>query len=225
MIASTRLFVSLLIACVAQVSAQTSLSFNLGAPGTTIQDQFVFADGGVTATATAYSSSQTSFDSLFEDSQIVQRNPGIGVRNPPPNYRDYQNHYDFVLLVFSEQIDITSVDIRPSTGAFDLDTFYWLGNIITDTDLDGVSFAGLTTLGFGSRIDNDSVTNSAPRSFGITTPSGGVNALLIGARIGSNAHYDNFKIAAIHGMTVIPEPTTAGLLVCSLAFALRRRRA
>lgn len=231
---SSRLFVSLFVACIAPLCAQTSLSFDLGGPGETVRDQFVFADGGVTATATAFSVNRTISGATFQDSQIVQWSPGIGVKNSSevitdtpyvPYYVDNQDHYDFVLFVFSNQVDITSVKISPSSGTFDLDASYWLGNINTSTDLSGASFAGLTTFGFGSRIDSDSIASSTSRTFGISSPTGGVNAMLVGARVGGDTNYDRFKISTVQGVTVIPEPTTAGLLVCSLALALRRRRA
>lgn len=231
--ASTRLFVSLFFACVAPLSAQTSLNFNLGGPGETIRDQFVFADGGVTATATAFSVDRTISGATLQDSQIVQWSPGIGVKNSSesitnvpyvPYYVDNQDHYDFVLFVFSGKVNVTSVKVSPSSGTFDLDASYWLGNIDTNSDLSGVSFADLSSLGFGSRIDNDSVASNSPRTFGITTPTGGVNAMLMGARIGGDANHDRFKISTVQGIAVIPEPSTTGLLICSLALALRRRR-
>jgi hypothetical protein len=231
--APSRLFVSLFFACIAPLCAQTSLNFNLGGPGETIKDQFVFADGGVTATATAFSVSRTISGATLQDSKVVQWSPGIGVKNSSevitdvpyvPYYVDNQDHYDFVLFVFSGQVDVTSVKISPSSGTFDLDASYWLGNIAADTDLSGASFAGLASLGFGSRIDNDSVASGSSRSFGIHTPTGGVNAMLIGARVGGDANYDRFKISTVQGVAVIPEPSTAGLLVCSLALAMRRRR-
>jgi hypothetical protein len=231
---STRLFVSLFLACIAPLCAQNSLNFNLGGPGETIRDQFVFADGGVTATATAFSVNRTASGATFQDSKVVQWSPGIGVKNSSetitdvpyvPYYVDNQDHYDFVLFVFSGQVDVTSVKITPSSGTFDLDASYWLGNIDTNTDLYGATFAGLASFGFGPRTDSDSVASNSPRTFGIDTPTGGVNAMLVGARVGGDANYDRFKISTVQGVAVIPEPTTAGLLVCSLALALRRRRA
>ncbi len=231
---SARVFVSLFFACIAPLGAQTSLNFNLGGPGETIRDQFIFADGGVTATATAFSVNRTTSGATFQESKVVQWSPGIGVKNSSevitdvpyvPYYVDNQDHYDFVLFVFSDQIDITSVQITPSAGTFDLDASYWLGNIDTNTDLSGASFADLAGFGFSSRTDNDSVASNSSRTFGISTPTGGVNAMLVGARVGGDANFDRFKISTVHGVAVIPEPSTAGLLVCSLALALRRRRA
>lgn len=231
--ASTRLFVSLVLACIGQVTAQNSLNFNLGAAGETIQDQFIFASGGVTATATAFSVSRTAPGATFQDSQIVRWSPGIGVKNSSevitdtpyvPFYTDNQDHYDFVLFVFSKKVEVTSVQIHPSAGTFDLDASYWLGNIDANTELTGASFASLTGLGFNSRIDNDSVASHSPRTFSISTPTGGVNALLIGARVGGDAEFDRFKISNVNGVTAVPEPTSAGLLVASLALALHRRR-
>ncbi len=229
----TRLLVSLFVACLGQLNAQTSLNFNLGGPGESISDSFIYASGGVTATATAFSVNRSTPGAAFEKSQVVRWSPGIGVKNSSetitnvpyvPYYVDNQDHYDFVLFVFSDKVDVTSVRIHPSAGTFDLDASYWLGNIMPDTNLGGDSFSDLAGLGFGSRIDNDSSPSNSPRTFGVATPTGGVNALLIGARINGDADFDRFKISSIDGTTVIPEPSTAGLLACSLGFALRRRR-
>lgn len=226
---SKRLFVSLFLGCIAPVCAETSLTFNLGSPGVTVRDQFIFTDGGVTATTTAFTLNPALSNATFQKRQIVQWNPGIGVRSlselitPVPNAPydvDDPDHYDFVLFIFSSLVDLTYLEINPSTEAS-----YWLGNINTTTDLSGASFDGLTEFGFGSRIDTISPASGLPRTFEITTPTGGVNALLIGTRIGNAGIYDPFKIATVEAAAIIPEPTTAGLLVCSLALVLRRRRA
>ncbi|RYD36286.1 MAG: hypothetical protein EOP85_18375, partial [Verrucomicrobiaceae bacterium] len=88
----------------------------------------------------------------------------------------------------------------------------------------GDTLADHISSGFGSRIDSDSVASNSPRNVGISTPSGGVNALLFGARVGGDANFDRFKISSIGGSTVIPEPGSAMLALGALGLAVGRRR-
>lgn len=231
--ALARTIVSSCLVLSSQLGAQTSLDFNLGGPGETIQDQFIFSSGGVTATATAWSISRTAQNPAFEQAELVQWSPGIGVKsgsevitNVPyvPYYVDNEDHYDFVLFIFSKKVELSTVKIHPSSGTFDLDASYWLGNIDSSLDLTGDSLASLISSGFGSRIDNDGTVSNSPRYVNVVTPTGGVNALLFGARIGGDANFDRFKISAIGGSTVIPEPGSAMLALGSLALAIGRRR-
>lgn len=216
-----------------QLGAQTSLDFNLGGPGETIQESFIFASGGVTATATAWSISRTAENPTFQQADLVRWSPGIGVQsgseiitNVPyvPYYVDNEDHYDFVLFVFSKKVELSTVKIHPSSGSFDLDASYWLGNIDSSLDLTGDSLASLMSSGFGARIDNDDTVSNSPRFVNISTPAGGVNALLLGARVGGDASFDRFKISALGGSVVIPEPGSAMLALASLGLGLGRRR-
>ena len=232
----TRLFVCLFVACIGQLYAQNSLNFNLGGPANVenIQNQLVFASGGVTATATGWSVSRSALANGFAKSEVVQWSPGIGVKNSTevitdtpyvPYYVDNQDHYDFVLFIFSQKVDIDSVKIHPSAGTFDLDASYYLGNVDPGLNLTGDVFSDLASYGFGSRINDDNaVASNSPRTLNLNTPVGGVNAMLFGARVSGDGEFDRFKVSAMHGTTVIPEPSTAGLLIGSLALAFARRR-
>lgn len=231
--ALARTVVSSCLALSSQLVAQTSLDFNLGGPGETIQDTFLFSSGGVTATATAWSLSRTAQNPTFQQAELVRWSPGIGVKsgteaitNIPyvPYYVDNEERYDFVLFVFSKKVELSSVKIHPSSGTFDLDASYWLGNVDSSLDLSGDSLSSLIASGFGSRINDDGVVSHAPRTLDITTPAGGVNALLFGARIDGDANFDRFKISAIGGSTVIPEPGSAMLALGALGLAMGRRR-
>ncbi len=228
-----RLFVSLAFVFAAHLSAQTGLHFNLGGPGETIQDRFIFSNNGVTATATAWSASRTETNPVLHESEVVQWSPGIGVKNASetitnvpyvPYYVDNENHFDFVLFVFSQQVDISSVRVHPSAGTFDLDASYWLGNIDPAANLTRIGWSDLSGLGFGPRTDSEGTVSNTPRDVVIATPAGGVNALLFGARIGGDANFDRFKISTIQGSTVIPEPGSAAMLLGSLLLAVGRRR-
>lgn len=227
------LIVPLLFGFAMPLSGQTALNFNLGATGETIQDQLVFANAGVTAIATAWSVDRSSMASGFVQSELVRWSPGIGVKNSSevitdtpyvPFYVDNQDHYDFVLFVFSEKVDITRVSVHPSAGTFDLDASFWLGNVDSNIDLTGDVFADLSGLGFGSRINDDSYASNSPRTLNITTPAGGVNAMLFGARVGGDYENDRFKISAFGGTTVIPEPSSFALIAGSLLLGVLRRR-
>ncbi len=229
----TSLVASLSLGLICQLSAQTGLNFNLGSPGETIADHMVFTSGDVTATATAWSVNRSAMASGFAESELVSWSPGIGVKNSSevitdtpyvPYYVDNQDHYDFVLFIFSEKVDITRVRVSPSGRSFDLDASYWLGNVNPNFDLTGDLFADLSGHGFGSQINNDGVVSNAPRNIEITTPGNGVNALLIGARMGGDSDFDRFKISTISGSTMVPEPSSFALVAGSLALLVGRRR-
>lgn len=231
--ALTRVVVSSFLALSSQLVAQTSLDFNLGGPGETFHETMIFSDGGVTATATAWSLSRTAQNPTFAQGELVQWSPGIGVKsgtetitNVPyvPYYVDNEERYDFVLFIFSKKVELSTVKIHPSSGTFDLDASYWLGNVDSSLDLTGDSLSSLISSGFGSRINDDGVASNSPRFLDINTPTGGVNALLIGARIGGDSEFDRFKISALGGTTVIPEPSSAMLALGALGLALGRRR-
>lgn len=231
--ALSRIVVSSCLALSSQLVAQTSLDFNLGGPGETFHESMIFANGGVTVTATAWSLSRTAQNPIFQQGELVQWSPGIGVKsgaetitNVPyvPYYVDNEERYDFVLFVFSRKVELSTVKIHPSSGTFDLDASYWLGNVDSSLDLTGDSLSSLIATGFGSRINDDGVVSHAPRILDIMTPAGGVNALLFGARIGGDANIDRFKISALGGSTVIPEPSSAMLTLGALGLAMGRRR-
>ncbi len=219
--------------CPRNAGAQTSLDFNLGGPGETFHESMVFSDGGVTATATAWSISRTGSYPALQQAEIVQWSPGIGVKSGSevitdtpyvPYYVDNDERYDFILFVFDKKVELSTVKIHPSAGTFDLDASYWLGNINPSLDLTGDTLASLISSGFGSRIDDDSVASNSPRTLNLTTPTGGVNALLFGARVNGDANFDRFKISMLGGSTVIPEPSPAMLALGALGLAMVRRR-
>lgn len=229
----TSLFVSMLLAISGHAFGQTSLNFDLGGPGENIQNHLVFSCEGVTATATAWSIDRNQMSLGFAASEVVQWSPGLGVKNSTevitdtpyvPFYVDNQDHFDFILFVFSQKVDINSITVHPSAGTFDLDASLWLGNVDPALNLTGSGFGNLAGYGFGSRIDNDSFASNSPRSFGISSPTGGVNAMLIGARIDGDGEFDRFKISGFSGVTVIPEPSSLLMGLGALGIALRRRR-
>ncbi len=229
------LFASLFLISIGQLTAQTSFTLNLGGPDPveTIQNSFIFADGTIKATATAWSISGAAANPSFMQSEVVQWSPGLGVKNSSevitdtpyvPFYVDNENHYDFVLFIFSGKVDIMHVAINPSGRTFDLDASFWLGNVNPALNLTGQSLEGLDALGLGSPLSNDAAASNSPRSVPVVTPTGGVNALLFGARVNGDVNLDRFKISSVSGTTVIPEPSSAALAMMLGGFALCRRK-
>lgn len=171
----------------------------------------------------------------MQRSEVVQWAPGIGSKNSSeaitsvpyvPYYVDNEDHYDLVLFVFDKNVDLSSVFLNPSGNTFDTDVTYWFGNVAQDVDLTGISSQErLEALGFGSAFNDDTSPSSSTRSVALTTPVDGVNALLVGARIGGDSDFDRFKIASVNGTTVVPEPSSFLLIgLAGMTMLMRRKR-
>lgn len=223
--------------CLAVLSSrsegQTSLSMNLGQSGETITDVLVFNGSDLNATAIAWS--RPTSGGTFQQEQLAQWSPGIGVKsegeaitNVPyvPFYTDNETSYDFVLFVFDRPVEVDRLRVHPSGNSFDRDVSYWLGSIDESLDLTGSGFSDLASFGFGPRIDNDSTIGNGARWVDVNSNTGGLNALLIGARVNGDANYDRFKIQTLE-VTVLPVPEPSSLLLVAAALPLcfRRRRA
>ncbi len=214
-------------------SGQDSFNINLGGAygAENISNTLVFSGGGVTATAKSWSTQRSS--PTLQRSQLVQWSPGIGSKNSTetitnvpyvPYYVDNEDHYDLVLFRFDRTVDLSSVFLDPSNKEFDMDVTYWFGNVASDVSLTGKTLSGLSSLGFGNAIHDDTSPSKNVRRVSLTSPVNGVNALLIGARVGGGSVHDRFKIAAVHGTTV-PEPGAVMLGgLAGITMLLRRRR-
>lgn len=224
------LFAPLCLVCSGALSAQ-SVSINLGGPdyAETIKNQFIFTKGDLSVTATGWSVSRNQ-DAPFIQSQIAQWSPGIGVKNSSekitdvpyvPYYVDNETHYDFVLFVFNKTVDVDRISINPSGHHFDRDVSYQLLNLSADESLSGRTLAQI-----GSLSHSDAAAGTSSRWIDVSSPSHGVNALLIGARVGGDSTFDRFKIGTIEStaLAVVPEPSTLLLAGFSTAFLWRRRR-
>ncbi len=235
-----RILASLAVACLCQVSAQTGFTLNLGGAtnAETIKSSMVFSGGGVSATARSWSISRTDPRGEFTRSEIVQWSPGIGSKNSSeaittvpyvPYYVDNEDHYDLILFVFDQKVELTSLSLTPSGKTLDTDVSYWFGNVDPNVSLTGDNGSGFSSFGFGSMNSSDTSPGSSARSFNLTgAPTGGVNALLVGARVFGDSDFDRFKISAIRGDTVVnavPEPGATGLIALGFVLAgIRRRR-
>ena len=229
-----------------------SITFSFGGSGGlgSIGNQRTFTMDGVTVYATAWYYDDDN-DNRFEKAALGQYSPGLGVCNSyeesgsdspfndwgSPDHavgNEEDEYYDYVLFLFGESVDLTSVYVDEIEGRTDVS--YWLGTVggpATQLELLTNKTTGqLGGLGFGSRIDND---GNGDRSVTLNSPASGYNALLFGAQF--DDENDAFKIKSLTidytpgtprtPTTPVPEPASFVLLGCGLvgvATAVRRRR-
>lgn len=190
----------------------------------TFGNSLTFTEGGVTATATAW-----SYETDFQPSRLGQWSTGLGSCGAgegscsvPAHQVDNIGQHDYVLVQFSAPINPTSVTIDPY-GTWDRDVSYWTGNVASSTDLTGKEYSDLGGLGFLTRIDNQGTASSAPRDVPISNPSL-VNTLLIGTMLNGGEN-DRYKMTSMSAN--VPIPSTLPLLgvgMLGLAWFQRKRQ-
>lgn len=228
---------ALVVASSMSSNGQT-LTWNLGGSagyGSTNGNTLSFTQSGVKVTASAWGYTKGSGNTALESAKLGQWSPGLGVVNreesnsSPWHQVDNKGQNDYILFVFDQLVDVTSVKITPSPGPYDQDVSYWVGNI-TNTNLDSVTYTGsngLISRGFSGEQVVSGNSSSSSKNVAINAPSSGINAILFGPERGletESKYIDAFKVGSITA-TVVPEPSAALLSVIgALGFCLRRRR-
>jgi hypothetical protein len=214
------------------IAAQaTTINFNVMSGGTNSAASAygnvrTFSSSGLNVTATAWSLPTSSAD--FAAAQLGRAtnyglwacNTGEGINCSSPEHQiDNVGGMEFVLFQFSQAVDPSSISITTYSQA-DLDVSYYLGNVASNLSLASVNLAELAGLGFGGRINDDVNSYATSRTVSIVN-NGGVNALLVGARISGDSKADYFKIQQLSVNTVsdVPEPGTF-LMTGAALFAL-----
>ena len=189
-----------------------------------------FSSNGVEVTASAWSYTGGKNNSSFEAGRLGQYSGGLGVTNrnedgSAPGHRvDNFGSNDYILFTFDSLVNVTSIKIASIVD--DSDVSYWVGNIDANS-LHGVTYSGLSSLGFQDEVVDAVNADINSRTVSIDSPAGGINAIIFGAQRGldSGQYLDQFKIKSIHGAVVVPEPSTALLsLLGVVGICFRRRR-
>jgi hypothetical protein len=193
-----------------------------GAPG----NVRTFTEGGITVSVSSWGYTFGALDDAFEKARLGRWTTGLGSCNAEeiscgdPNHQvDNVGADDWLLFLFSEPVDISSVRVDPH-GIWDRDVSYYVGDVAIPFDLTGVNYAALGALGFGSLFSDSSTVSGAFRDVSIA--GGFANALLLGGYEGETDDY--FKV---RGLTAVPVPEPGSLLLFltgTAVFAGSRRR-
>lgn len=213
----------------------------------------VFAEGGITLTASAWAETgdETAAGSglyLFQTAEIWSWGSGLAICNRAEGLAwgdcdnsdeheiDTVGRDDLVVLVFDQRVTFESLVVDPHDGPGDdprdRDITYWIGDVAALPDLAGHSFGSLASLpGFSAGTLSAISPDFEPFSHEL---SGSGNVLLLSgdfaARectaqgIGGDTECEAYKLSGI-SVAPVPLPPAAGLLATAfLAVAGYRRR-
>jgi len=151
-----------------------------------------------------------------------------GGGNAPVRGLDNANGQNWVLLIFSQVVNLSSFAIFPDVGnvvkSQDLDVTYFTGIISGASAIANQNYAYLTgTLGM-TQYNVDFAKGTTGVTVDVTAQNGNTevwgNAILIGASLTSGA--DRFFLTG--ATTVVPVPAAVWLFASALAVLLGRRR-
>lgn len=226
-----------LVSWLAVAASGQSLTWNLtGYAGSgSYGNSLTFAQSGVTVKATAWGYTYGTGDTALETAALGQWSVGLGVADraegasvsAPAHQVDNAGPDNWVLFEFSKAVTNVSVTLTPS-GSYDRDVSFMTALTGAALNLNGVSYTGLTGLGFGTKTDSNSTVSSNSRTVSISSATA-FNKLLFGAKVGepTGTDIDYFKVTSIAGTptNLVPEPAAAGLLgLAAIALGFRRSR-
>lgn len=193
---------------VAPASATSFVFTNSGNTNTSgaFGNTFSMTSGGITVTARAWSATTTSATPAAAYLGVYSGSGGgLGVTNVnegsggnPKHTIDNLDGYDFVMLTFSQAVNLTSINKNnyDISGGADGDYWYSFGSASAITASNWTTYLSNSV----SRNSGDAVASN-PNTF--------ATVWLIGAARTPNEKNDGFKLSAVNVITPqVPEPAT-----------------
>lgn len=187
--------------------------------------QFLQDDDLLTATAWYEFNSNNP---KFRDANLGQFGAGLGACNQKEGNRCYADgladpidnlgEREWLLLQLDGNWGFDSLRVTPADAQASLGLTYWIGTLGQNASLDGIGYAGLAGLGFGTQVD---VSLAAGQMMEMALNSVLGNSLLIGASRsgGGDAFYLDSVTASLSVAgpeSVVPLPPSAWMFGAAL---------